>query len=1617
LTQSKMFAKWQLKSPWIALSYCVLLPVIWSTEAPPLRTLLKASWNAPSILLEIVETVSRENSSAYLPLINEIIRSDIHDFGPRTEHAKIYYDVFDIITSKQFLSDPSAKSVFELSLSLSTAAPTIQAYYQYYETAVLPALADNDTFNPNCKVWADWYGKQACTVSELKRIVDEEGSEFSSTLKRYFMISLPDQNTPKLLSFDHVFQPTSSSQSKPIIILYTEDLSQEFSLLHSYISTLVERDFASYVLRYKPPSVQKREDLYLSGYGVELVLKNTDYIVIDDRDLGAEEQSEAIADQENASNAKQEDHRSTLSEHLFDETISEIKPLKIEEIKHLGTKSTQFITGSKNPLLALTRLSQDFPKYSHSIAQLTLNVSMVEELTNVHSTVQPGTNAIWLNGMPISENSFEPFQILKLLKRERHTILSFTRLGLTAVQAISLVSSPMLWTKSADDVSNNIYNIFDTSENGNVLMWFNDLEKDPRYSSWPAAVYSLLRPVYPGTLRQIRKNLFSILYVVDLASVEGLTLVEEENMFIMRGIPLRFGLVPLVGDKQSDSALIASAVYYLKNNYDFPTVFDFISKVLKVIQETPSKSILETAQAEFETIVTKRNPNNGRIITKLDELLKEDPTVAEEIDGAIAYAKRFAIIPGSSGALFVNGKYHDFDESYQRNIMLSIGEQTNFLQQKVHSGEFDDNSDALTLFTTLPNVLPRRNMYISVSESHPLKVLNLADRRNDVATKYQHLKYLYTDKLGTNGHWTTVWVFADFDSETGVQQALESLKFLESAEDVRLSFIHNPVSAADKHDVSSIIYQLHHDTFDSPSKAFEFVKKGLEKAARISEGKAGASVLGQQEDILLDENIETVHAEKAKAWRAEDKKAMDDFWRSWQKTIKEDCRVDGGESFIIVGPFAAKEIFLADEFHLLLNIETAERVVPVINTVNSLELKTELDGEEYAEFLAKLTSIVSASTVSDVPVGIMDEDEISRKHAVGQVESGLSRFHTGDIETAIYQFEVLLDPLSEIAQKWSAILEVLSHIEGVFIEVRLNPLLALEELPLKRFYRYVLPSRPVFDSDSGTLMPPMATFNSLPTEPLFTLSVDTIQPWLVTPTECIYDLDNLRLSALDSRSRRKPIEAIFELENILVEGHARDTSGMTPRGLQLILGTKTQPAMEDTIVMANLGYFQLKANPGVWELGLREGRSKEIYEIESVGSEGWYSRRVDKTGVDIVITNFEGTLIYPRVKRKPGMEREDVLEGSENKEEGIWNFVKNKFSNKDKITKDNAEINIFSVASGHLYERFLSIMIIGVLRHTKSTVKFWFIENFLSPSFKVRWRKNTNSNTNSSLTNGHIGFASKKRNNGRYGGKYYQLGVVFWCDKFYGATNRKYKILFLDVLFPLDLGKVIFVDADQIVRTDLKELIDMDLKGAPYGYTPFCDNRPEMDGFRFWKGGYWKDHLRGKPYHISALYVIDLHRFRQIAAGDRLRGQYQMLSSDPNSLANLDQDLPNNMQHDVPIFSLPQEWLWCETWCSDESLATAKTIDLCNNPLTKEPKLDRARRQVPEWESYDNEVAAFASRIAKEKKSLACSTGIGPCDEDDKIVSTSTSSEKTGQQEPSSVSSTVLPKPEGHDEL
>ncbi|KAI9567472.1 hypothetical protein HD554DRAFT_2107436 [Boletus coccyginus] len=71
---------------------------------------------------------------------------------------------------------------------------------------------------------------------------------------------------------------------------------------------------------------------------------------------------------------------------------------------------------------------------------------------------------------------------------------------------------------------------------------------------------------------------------------------------------------------------------------------------------------------------------------------------------------------------------------------------------------------------------------------------------------------------------------------------------------------------------------------------------------------------------------------------------------------------------------------------------------------------------------------------------------------------------------------------------------------------------------------------------------------------------------------------------------------------------------------------------------------------------------------------------------------------------------------------------------------------------------------------------------------------------------------------------------------------------------------VIFVDADQIVRAGLQELVDLDLYGAPHGYTPMRDDNYDMEGPRFWKTAigmisWMLDHI----ISVRFKYVILIH--------------------------------------------------------------------------------------------------------------------------------------------------------------
>ena len=1017
---------------------------------------------------------------------------------------------------------------------------------------------------------------------------------------------------------------------------------------------------------------------------------------------------------------------------------------------------------------------------------------------------------------------------------------------------------------------------------------------------------------------------------VDLTKPEDVLLLADTLLsFVKRKLSIRIGLVPITNSEHALEQ--ARVVYYLIDTYGLQAAIVYLETSYS------AKKLSAPSKSSFDMAVEGRTVRVDKIARPMDAVLKSED-YQEVIKASKKWMRRLSAnsrIP----PLFVNGVALPRDENWLQTMSNRVSTDLQMIQQAIFQEKFQDDVWLPAYF--LQQAQARRNSLIVPENEKTLKIFDINKLLGEDQGLFERFPRVAADFSVNKEDWAHAVLVADLESETGAQLLATATAYQEVDPGIELIIIHNPIP-------SDIVSGLSVDLFghirDNAHRAF-----------------TNANELNA---ILTSDKPVTDKASK---------EAAVEFWHSADHLTKSLNLLPGQNALLLngrlVGPIVSSSDFEVDDFEGLVTYERTSRILPALTALEALGLSETIKCPLAA---AKVSSVVALSTISDTPDGMFEQASTLRMSQFSMWNSSYTVIETGDVSTASVQFTVLLDPASQQAQRWIPMLKVLSELEGVYLKIFLNPKERLQELPVKRFYRYVLGAEPVFD-EAGSVKALGASFKGVPQEALLTVGLDIPPAWLVAAKVSVYDLDNIKLSSI-----KGDVEALYELENILIEGHSREVpGGAAPRGAQLVLGTERDPHFADTIIMANLGYFQFKANPGFYKISLKEGRSTEIFNIDSIGSQGWSPVTGDET-TEVALMSFKGATLYPRLSRKPGMETEDVLEA---KAGSSMDFVSRGLNfaqgilGKGKAVVDKeeqAEINIFSVASGHLYERMLNIMMVSVMKHTKHTVKFWFIEQFLSPSFKD-----------------FIPFLAVE-----YGFKY-EMVTYKWPHWLRAQTEKQreiwgYKILFLDVLFPLSLDKVIFVDADQIVRTDMIELVNHDLQGAPYGFTPMCDSRTEMEGFRFWKQGYWEKFLRGLPYHISALYVVDLHKFRQIAAGDRLRQQYHSLSADPGSLSNLDQDLPNHMQSVLPIHSLPQEWLWCETWCSDEALKDAKTIDLCNNPLTKEPKLDRARRQVPEWTVYDDEIAVVDKRrkgIKAEEKDTRSRTS-------EEVVMTTTKSVK-----------------------
>lgn len=279
--------------------------------------------------------------------------------------------------------------------------------------------------------------------------------------------------SPRELPFDRVLGEASAAPA----VLYGDIGSPLFNEFHQKLSALARDGQVSYRVRYRPPQHGEPRPLFVSGYGVELALKRTDYIVIDDREAEPKIQKDSKRRKPSAEELKEEE-----------DSPADLKPLSSSEVLSLGLNAASFVMNSDNPLETLQKLSQDFPKHSSAIAAYNATDNFLNEFRSNRAQMLPaGHNVMWINGIQIDARQIDAFSLLEHLRRERKLIAGFRNLGLSAQEAVSLLSHEAVAETQVNNDPQR-YDYRDNVEGGHVIIWLNDLEKDRRYEAWPSSL-------------------------------------------------------------------------------------------------------------------------------------------------------------------------------------------------------------------------------------------------------------------------------------------------------------------------------------------------------------------------------------------------------------------------------------------------------------------------------------------------------------------------------------------------------------------------------------------------------------------------------------------------------------------------------------------------------------------------------------------------------------------------------------------------------------------------------------------------------------------------------------------------------------------------------------------------------------------------------------------------------------------------------------------------------------------------------------------------------------------------------------------------------------------------
>lgn len=103
------------------------------------------------------ETAAQENSSAYFPLLDRIADGA---FDEATTDKELYERFLQVVQDDGHITDAEGLSSFQFALAIHSAAPRVEAHFQYYNTSVQTLLSGAEE---GCENWVHFNGKRYCS--------------------------------------------------------------------------------------------------------------------------------------------------------------------------------------------------------------------------------------------------------------------------------------------------------------------------------------------------------------------------------------------------------------------------------------------------------------------------------------------------------------------------------------------------------------------------------------------------------------------------------------------------------------------------------------------------------------------------------------------------------------------------------------------------------------------------------------------------------------------------------------------------------------------------------------------------------------------------------------------------------------------------------------------------------------------------------------------------------------------------------------------------------------------------------------------------------------------------------------------------------------------------------------------------------------------------------------------------------------------------------------------------------------------------------------------------------------------------------------------------------------